>query len=117
MRSRNSKSDAALPVVTQAALVKYVELSRLLRQHEQLRVLILESLESGSHVEIGPLTASVIRGQTRQLTASKVQAVLGERRLQLLRGEISPTPFRRLVVRENGWGATRRIPRPSGHDS
>lgn len=95
-------------VITQELLGEYVELGRLIQRRAELRSLILGLLDAGAPVEAGPLTAGVTRGEMHQLTASGLRAVVGEENLRALMAEIPPVPFRRLVVRENGWGAARR---------
>jgi hypothetical protein len=102
------------PAVTQAMLAEFVEIRRLLRRREELRVLILELLEAGRPVEAGPLTASVRRRERRALTAANLGEVIGEENLRVFMAAIPPVTFRRLVVGVNrkGWGATKRVRKP-----
>jgi hypothetical protein len=94
--------------VTQAMLAEYVELSGLVHRREELRQAILDLLESGRPVEGGPVTVAVRRVERRQLTAAGLRAVIGDENLRVFMAEIPPTVYRELVVRDTGWGATRR---------
>jgi len=86
--------------VTQEQLRELLRLRRLADQYKKLRTQIRRAIQEGARIEPGMVGAYVRECKSKQLSAAKLRALLGDDHTSAILNQIEPTTVTQLILWE-----------------